>query len=779
MTDEMFSCPNCRSELDPGVVICPTCRFDTTLSRSDSDVIGSEPTLTPSEAGPPRERRDCGPGGHCLLQIGEVIGHERFEIVSFLGKGAMGEVYKARHVFANRTVAIKAIYDDAFGNSKARERFLNEARTLASLKHENIVEFVDVFVDKDRFFLAMEYVEGKTLSTKIGEYAVSNLLMPMSEVVSCIRGVLQGLACAHSQEHIIVHRDIKPSNIMITDNGDRVVVMDFGVAKMINKESIDNINNAKGTVAGTYEYMSPEQCQGLKAGPASDIYSVGIMAYELITGEVPFPCSIYPGIAGISDAHRYKAPVGIREITDDCPGWLAELVHRSLAKMPMGRFTDARQMLVELEAGASSWNEGSAKQPRPLIARKPEPDVTVRTNEIGPQILEPLPSPTEAEVLRPAPSGTRPKRWVLAAVAAFAILLAVIVLIANYSDIVETGEQEDGQTEVNDVDRLKAEASRLAQEAEDKLTEANMEAARARAEAEAKSEEARLREKELAELRSKADELAEQAKDAQEARVAAQRKYRGKLVKDEAEKAARLEKERIRTELDWVIINGGSFQMGSLSGDTDEQPVHLVTIPTFEMSRSEVTVGQYKKCVDANACSRPIGKDKDCTWNIPGRQDYPVNCVDWNQANDYATWANARLPTEAEWEYAARSRGKELRYPWGDSLPDSTFGAALSDKDKGGEYPAKVCSRTKGNTEQGLCDMAGNLWEWCKDWYGEKYYKKSPAKNPKGEESGSERVNRGGGLETSPDDFRTTDRWASDPDTRSELIGFRVARDSK
>ena len=139
---------------------------------------------------------------------------------------------------------------------------------------------------------------------------------------------------------------------------------------------------------------------------------------------------------------------------------------------------------------------------------------------------------------------------------------------------------------------------------------------------------------------------------------------RDRQLEDEVA-ALRAEVADLRDQLlDWVQIPGGTFQMGSASGDDDEQPVHTVGVAGFKMMKSEVTVGQYRKCVDAGSCTAP-DTGEDCNWNT-GREDHPVNCVDWNQAQAFAVWAGGRLPTEAEWEYAARSGGKARTYPWGD-----------------------------------------------------------------------------------------------------------------
>ncbi|HQC44850.1 MAG TPA: formylglycine-generating enzyme family protein, partial [Myxococcota bacterium] len=146
------------------------------------------------------------------------------------------------------------------------------------------------------------------------------------------------------------------------------------------------------------------------------------------------------------------------------------------------------------------------------------------------------------------------------------------------------------------------------------------------------------------------------------------------------------------------------------------RPVHRVTVPTFEMSKTQVTVDQYIACVNVGACTEPDTEDY-CNWIKSDRGSHPVNCVSWNQAQAFARWAGGRLPSEAEWEYAARSGGRDWKYPWGDE--EATCERAVISEGgngcgRGSTWP--VCSKPSGNTTHGLCDMAGNVWEWVQDW---------------------------------------------------------------
>ncbi|HQE74101.1 MAG TPA: SUMF1/EgtB/PvdO family nonheme iron enzyme [Myxococcota bacterium] len=247
---------------------------------------------------------------------------------------------------------------------------------------------------------------------------------------------------------------------------------------------------------------------------------------------------------------------------------------------------------------------------------------------------------------------------------------------------------------------------------------------------------------------------------------------------------------RIETaDISWVRIPGGSFNMGSNDGDDDEKPVHRVTVPTFEMSKTAVTFKQYRACVSAGGCTPAHVDDGTCwIWNgskweqgrLPSSfqgDEQPVVCVDWDQAQAYARWADARLPTEAEWEYAARSGGQNWKYPWGNE--NATCDRAVmyeSDNGCGRRSTWPVCSKPRGNTVQGLCDMAGNVWEWVQDWYHNSYNGAPTDGSAWEKPTGSNRVNRGGSGRGLARYVRAANRSSDLPGNRNGGVGFRLAR---
>ena len=220
-----------------------------------------------------------------------------------------------------------------------------------------------------------------------------------------------------------------------------------------------------------------------------------------------------------------------------------------------------------------------------------------------------------------------------------------------------------------------------------------------------------------------------------------------------------------------VNVPAGEFEMGSEDGDEDESPVHTVWLDEYWIDQTEVTNALYQQCVESGSCDPPAA------WYYHGDnlyRDYPVRLVRWYDARDYCEWAGRRLPTEAEWEKAARGGLEGMKYSWGNEAPvctkDAENGASFGLPD--GSDTMEVGSFAPNG--YGIYDMAGNVWEWVADWYGEDYYKRSPYENPNGPLDGDLRVLRGGGwLNVSL--LRVADRVSFGPVNRFEFLGFRCA----
>ncbi|MBT4501510.1 MAG: SUMF1/EgtB/PvdO family nonheme iron enzyme [Gemmatimonadetes bacterium] len=225
-----------------------------------------------------------------------------------------------------------------------------------------------------------------------------------------------------------------------------------------------------------------------------------------------------------------------------------------------------------------------------------------------------------------------------------------------------------------------------------------------------------------------------------------------------------------------VLVPAGEFPMGTDLHNRDEAPTHPVYLDSFYIDRYEVTVSSYRACLEADACyPRPRIGGK-CNWWKPKRERHPMNCVNWDEASRYCRWAGKRLPTEAEWEKAAR--GTDGRpFPWGDKRPRCRY-AVMDEKEPGcgsGKTGA-VGQLLAGASPYGALDMAGNASEWVADWYAEDFYERSPRTNPTGPSSGTQRVFRGGSWRLFGGFLSTTHRFSSPPTLRHDDVGFRCAR---
>ncbi len=228
-----------------------------------------------------------------------------------------------------------------------------------------------------------------------------------------------------------------------------------------------------------------------------------------------------------------------------------------------------------------------------------------------------------------------------------------------------------------------------------------------------------------------------------------------------------------------VYIPAGEFLMGSTDSDTmaysDEKPQHRVSLDAYWIDRTEVTNAMYALCVKSGACQPPSSSSsytRNSYYGNPQLANYPVIYVDWNEAQAYCSWAGRRLPTEAEWEKAARGTDGRI-YPWGNNSPTCSLenfwgsnGACVGDTTVTGNYPT-------GASSYGVQDMAGNVWEWVADWYGDTYYGSSPMSNPTGPDSGQYRVLRGGSWYNSMNLVRSAYRSGDFPSRRNGLFGFR------
>jgi serine/threonine-protein kinase len=258
---------------------------------------------------------------------------DRYEILSELGRGAMGVVYKGKDPIIDRPVAIKTIrFDRLYEEHEIKglkERFFKEAQAAGKLSHPNIVTIFDVGEDRGFSYIAMEYVEGEALS----RYIVRDHLLPVQEVVEIIAQAAEALDFAHQRE--VIHRDIKPANIMRTSEG-QIKVMDFGIAKIPSS----TLTQA-GSVLGTPSYMSPEQIRGEDLDGRSDLFSLGCVLYELLTGVKPFRGETLPAL---SHQITHVNPLPASQQNPQVPPTFDEVLGKALAKNPADRYARGKAM---------------------------------------------------------------------------------------------------------------------------------------------------------------------------------------------------------------------------------------------------------------------------------------------------------------------------------------------------------------------------------------------------------------------------------------------------
>ncbi len=263
-----------------------------------------------------------------------------YEIVSLIGEGGMGSVFLAKHSQVERVVAIKSLLPQFMSNNEIKQRFKNEASTLARLQHANIVGLFDYFEDETGMYLIMEFVEGMALDEFIRDVTGP---MPEERAVPIINGILEAFSYAHQQN--IIHRDIKPANIIITKD-DKVKILDFGIARLLG-DSNHNLTKT-GTQMGTVYYMSPEQVQGKKVDIRSDIYSLGVTFYQMLTGVNP-----YSGLTTEYEVYSKIVKEDLappQEIYPGIPLYLSTILKKALEKNPEDRFQSCEEFLAAIKS---------------------------------------------------------------------------------------------------------------------------------------------------------------------------------------------------------------------------------------------------------------------------------------------------------------------------------------------------------------------------------------------------------------------------------------------
>ncbi|HEY2805056.1 MAG TPA: protein kinase [Gemmatimonadales bacterium] len=368
-----MKCSQCGTELSGGSAFCPSCGAATKDPSAATVAISAAP--------PPEDP--------LLVAVRDALG-QYYAVEKELGRGGMAVVYKGKEKGLEREVAIKVLPPEMALQGGTADRFRREARLAASLEHQNIIPVYRVGEEKNLIYMAMKFVRGRALDSIIEQQGA----LPIPVVTRILAAAAAGLAHAH--EHGVVHRDIKGANILIELDG-RPLVADFGIARAMTENSL----TASGMVIGTPNFMSPEQCGGSKVGPQSDQYSLGVLGFQMLTGQLPFEAD---SIMGIIQHHYMTPPPDITAVREGVPQALLDVIYRALAKKPDDRFGHTSEMADALDAVPATVEEKRESLAMLKQLSQGEKVATVRTESLPPLSLTASISGQRASVARPAPT---------------------------------------------------------------------------------------------------------------------------------------------------------------------------------------------------------------------------------------------------------------------------------------------------------------------------------------------------------------------------------------
>ena len=680
----------------------------------------------------------------------------RYEILLEIASGGMATVYIGRQRGVGgfeRVVAIKRLHHHLTDVPEVAQSLMDEARIAALVRHPNVVSVHDVCELGREYILVMDYVDGTSLSNLMRAAARAGIRIPLGVGLRIVCDALQGLHAAHEQTSLegrplgIVHRDATPHNILLGADGS-VRLTDFGVAKAAER----SVHTATGVTKGKIKYMAPEQARGEPLDRRADLFAMGIVLTELVTGKRSFEDHNDAQILIAISTGQVPAP---RDLDPNVPPELDAIVRRALTHSTQARWPTAKELAEALERwGKATGALASQGEVAELVDQlegeriRASRDVLRRrlaeTAGLGPGTVS---SPAVSIPMSTEPPGSRqpPSQPTVGSLRAF------------------TGASPPRKRSA--VPWLAAAAGVLALV----LSGASI----------------------LLVMRSKQREASALPSEPASASV---------LAPAAAPPASCPE--------GMLKVPSGKFFMGSdePGASDDEKPAFQVTLDAFCIDRTEVTVRAFRKCSDRGECRRPTQAahwpgiteaqrkiyEAECNGTRSDRQDHPVNCVDHAMASQYCAFKKARLPSEAEWEYATRGSDGRL-YPWGDAPPTEThlnacgkecvaWGEkvgesllALHDSDDGHPTTAPVGSFHAGRSQWGAHDLAGNVWEWVGAWHAP--YTTEPKRGDAGPASGEKRVIRGGAWNGGDKSWlRPSFRYAQVPEARHPGIGFRCAR---
>jgi len=530
--------------------------------------------------------------------LGKTISNVRID--KYLARGGMAEVYLGTHLTLDRPVAVKVLHSYIEEEPDLLMRFQREAKVVAGLRHPNIVQIYDFNAIDGHPYIVMEYLKGPPLRNYLRNLHNRNERIPTVQIARILKTLTDSLDYAHEQG--VIHRDIKPGNIMLHGKTDEIpldkplsndveaILTDFGLVRIANTAS----QTASGMVSGTPAYMSPEQARGDQIDYRTDIYSLGVVLYEMLAGKVPFD----------GDS---TLPIIYKQINDPPPPIegispaVQEVIDRALAKEPEDRYQSSRQMAADFLLAI-----GKTAEAQTMFGAMPDKSI----------------KPSK-DIVKPRPVERKPSRIGLGIVA---ILVVAAVLFGAFRFFSNRPISPSG-TDVP--------------------------------------------------MSESSEPLSITPSD---------------------------ESPGLPDAEGMVEIPAGTYEVGSPPADDYHVAPMSVLLNGFWMDQYQVTYEQYQQFLVATGTQSP---------NVLGERNHPVRGVTWDQAAAYCSWANKRLPNEAEWEAAGRGPGTNPQlYPWGDDPTDNGNVFDLPDLDT-----YEVGSLSFNKSLAGIYDMVGNIWEWVGEPY--------------------------------------------------------------
>ncbi|MBX2821561.1 MAG: protein kinase [Rhodothermaceae bacterium] len=640
---------------------------------------------------------------------GDYLGH--YKIVGEIGRGGMGVVYQAEDTKLLRPVALKFLPNYIDPALQAQDRFVNEARAASALDHPNLCTIHEISTHENRSFIAMAYYDGETLREKITQGPI-----PIQQAINFAYQLADGLSSAH--ERGIVHRDIKPANVIVTKEG-RVIILDFGLAKMAEQTQQLSM---KGVAFGTVAYMSPEQTRGDRTSTKTDVWSLGVVLYEMITGSRPFAGATN---SVIIESIRNDNPPLLSSLSADAFPTLPSLVESMLEKKEIDRPTcaEALRSLSTLQSATAASTSKKNSQLTAIVLGAIAAFIVLSFIYIRPLINQNQAAKAEAllpEIQRLAQSGDFPEAYRLAEeanehLAGDSRLSSMWPLIADKLTIITEPAGARVTAQRFDVD---AEGLSSAPEYLGETPISDVQVPRGAYRLILEKEEYALVERMISRHLFDPRVLVEQ-----------------KLIKEN------------RLPDDMVFVPGGTYQLRGQDLLTTER----VALQDYAIDRYEVSNSDFKAFIDAGGYrvqsywQHPIydngieipwesaikelvdrtGLNGPRNWtnqNPPSaEEDLPVTNITWYEAQAYARWAGKRLPTIIEWQRAARPdtiHPMGMIMPWGTIVPNESVEYQANFNSSGA---VAVNSHPFGVSPYGAYNMAGNAREWCANPMGKGY----------------------------------------------------------